>query len=540
MIKAELIHNPYLLSTEVRFNEQAPKINCQIEKYEKMPLKDWADKVPGIFYDEMNGYDFDFYFTGTVPDFNEIQAAFKAAGVSPEQVRLFHKNEIEDSETKSAEIDTLLEWLRQHPNRKFNYDEFREKNQELFEVSYPFIIIGGAAPEKMGMSISPEVIESAQELVNTDLSSTPIVFYIEETKRKKIRKDLTTLMGRRDVHQEQLFFMIDPSMNIEQVSRVISDLGVVNPQIVDRYDAEEIISYFRNYPVTEYVRNAIAVFSEMAEQIQDILTVENRESVITNAGVHNEIDRLEKEIGALKESDEFFVQRDNYALSPQFALARQELENQLYRWKNRKTKITGEYEAEKAAEEYSGYIDRALTAFFNAVNSAYSAAGQDIDNSFSASYCKAGIDLEFLPSGIQLSDSKSFPFPEIKNEFLKMEEISFQEAKNDFFGLFKITSEENSEPVRVVTSYLDQWRSKAAETALPDADKLIEDDFSNLVTYYDLMAEAYHDHLMELLEKKNREKDEVAAQLSDDEKRLQEDNDWLTEVQDQLQNIERG
>ena len=148
--------------------------------------------------------------------------------------------------------------------------------------------------------------------------------------------------------------------------------------------------------------------------------------------------------------------------------------------------------------------------------------------------------MEFLPSGIQLSDSKSFPFPEIKNEFLKMEEISFQEAKNDFFGLFKITSEENSEPVRVVTSYLDQWRSKAAETVLPDADKLIEDDFSNLVTYYDLMAEAYHDHLMELLEKKNREKDEVAAQLSDDEKRLQEDNDWLTEVQDQLQNIERG
>ncbi|MDO5133161.1 MAG: hypothetical protein Q4D81_09295 [Eubacteriales bacterium] len=51
MIKAELIHNPYLLSTEVRFNEQAPKINCQIEKYEKMPLKDWVDKAPGIFYD---------------------------------------------------------------------------------------------------------------------------------------------------------------------------------------------------------------------------------------------------------------------------------------------------------------------------------------------------------------------------------------------------------------------------------------------------------------------------------------------------------
>ena len=94
-----------------------------------MPLKDWVDKVPGIFYDEMNGYDFDFYFTGTVPDFNEVKAAFEAAGVSPKQVRLFHKDENEDSETKSAEIYTLLEWMRQHPNRKHNYDEFREKKR---------------------------------------------------------------------------------------------------------------------------------------------------------------------------------------------------------------------------------------------------------------------------------------------------------------------------------------------------------------------------------------------------------------------------
>ena len=187
MIKAELIHNPYLLSTEVRFNEQEPKINCQIEKYENMPLKDWVDKVPDIFYDKMNGYDFDLYCTGTVPDFNEIKAAFEAAGVSPKQVRLFHKNEIEDSETKSAEIDALLEWLKQHPNRKFNYDEFLQRNEELFEGSYPYILIGRDAPEIMPMSISPESIDSAMELINTNLSGTPILFYIDEAKRKKMR-----------------------------------------------------------------------------------------------------------------------------------------------------------------------------------------------------------------------------------------------------------------------------------------------------------------------------------------------------------------
>ena len=39
MISAELNHNPYLLSTAVKFNGQDPKINSQIEKYEKIELK---------------------------------------------------------------------------------------------------------------------------------------------------------------------------------------------------------------------------------------------------------------------------------------------------------------------------------------------------------------------------------------------------------------------------------------------------------------------------------------------------------------------
>ena len=540
MIKAELIHNPYLLSTEARFNEQAPKINCQIEKYDKKPLKDWVNEVPGIFYDEMNGYDFNFYFTGTVPDFNEVKAAFETAGVSPKQVRLFHKNEIEDSETKSEEIDSLLEWLKQHPNRKFNYDDFLEKNEELFEGTYSYIIIGRDAPEIMPMSITPESIGSAMELINTDLSGTPILFYIDEGTRKKIRADLITLMVRKDVHQDQLFFMIDPSMNKDQVTRVISDLGVAKPQIVDSYDAEEVLSYFRNYPVTEYVRNAIEVFSEMIERIQNTLLIENKESVLTNAGVHVEIDGLENEIGRLKESDEFFAQRDNYAIPHQFEQNRQELETQLSRWKNRKTKIVGDYEVETAASDYSNYINKVVFSFLQSVKSTYILSGHAIDHVFSEAYGNAGIDRVYSPAGIQLCNDFNIQFPELTAEFLEMKEVSFQEAKNDFFGLFKIPTEENGGSVRVVTSYLDQWRSKAAETVLPVANRLIEDCYSNLLAYYNSMADAYHEHLQELIEERTDKKDLVSSQLSDDEKQLQEDNDWLAAVQDQLQHIERG
>ena len=164
MISAELSHNPYLLLTSVKFNGQAPRINSQIEKHEHQPLKDWVHLVPSIFYDEMNGYDFDFLFTGTSPDFEEVKLAFKLAGVAESDVRLIHKNEIEDADTKSQEVDELVNWLRENPNRKFNFSSFWNENLELFEGAYTYIVLGGPAPEKSDSHIEFETISNAKEL----------------------------------------------------------------------------------------------------------------------------------------------------------------------------------------------------------------------------------------------------------------------------------------------------------------------------------------------------------------------------------------
>lgn len=83
MVNAELQHNPYLLETEVKFNGQEPKINSQIEKFENKLLADWVRDVPRMFYDEMNGYDFDLFFSGTEYDFQKLQQTFISLGVTP-------------------------------------------------------------------------------------------------------------------------------------------------------------------------------------------------------------------------------------------------------------------------------------------------------------------------------------------------------------------------------------------------------------------------------------------------------------------------
>ena len=199
MINAELTHNPYLLQTTVKFNGQIPRINSQVEKYERVTLKDWIEKVPMIFHDEMNGYDFELSFTGTKSDFESLQRTFQIAGISQDMVRLFHKNELEDAETKSLAIDHLIQWLSENPNRKFDFRSFYEQNTDLFESAYPYIIINGHATEAIHPQVSAEVVKNAQELQNTVLTNTPILFFIDPKSTKEFREDLVSILYRKDV-----------------------------------------------------------------------------------------------------------------------------------------------------------------------------------------------------------------------------------------------------------------------------------------------------------------------------------------------------
>ena len=63
---------------------------------------------------------------------------------------------------------------------------------------------------------------------------------------------------------------------------------------------------------------------------------------ITNAEIHKEIDVLDVDLMSLKDSDEFFVQRDNYEAPYVFKEIQNSLIEQISKWKNRKTKISGE------------------------------------------------------------------------------------------------------------------------------------------------------------------------------------------------------
>lgn len=538
MISVELQNNPYLLETHVRFNGQRPKINCQIEKYENQLLSDWVSNVPQIFYDEMNGYDFDLIFSGTEYDFQKLKQAFAANDVTPEQVRLIMRNELEDAEVKSDEINKMLEWLRSERNRQFDFEVFYNANKELFEETFSCVLIRGIDELTEGLTFTLENVNSIEEIVGTNLTYIPVVFVVENNMLKKFRRELTELLVRKDVEQKQLFFYISPSMDQEYVIRFIQDLGVKNPHVISRLDDGNIATYIKNYPMIVYVREVIQTIEKEIKIMDAQLKEKNEQSAIENAEVHYQISALEEIVDKIKEVDRNFVDLDNYSGGAKFSNLKDELEGLIKKWKIRKTKVVGESDIDKNAAEYEQYLIKYMSEFYKNATAYYQYERGRIEKEFKDIYLKQPLDPEYEPEGVVLSMPSKTVIMGIKEVLVELKEERFEE-KPDLFDFFKVSSE-TKELVLVVTSYYEKWREKAVELIIPNVENYIEESQKNLQNYYNELAKKYHEKLSNLHACKVKEKNNIASKLSEDERLLQADNEWLTKFKDQLIRIERG
>lgn len=540
MVNAELQHNPYLLETEVKFNGQNPKINSQIEKYENKLLADWVKDVPRMFYDEMNGYDFDLFFSGTEYDFQKLQQTFISMGVTPDQVRLIMRNELEDAEIKSNEIRNLIEWLKENRNRQFDFDDFYDANRGLFEETFSCIVIRGNDEVPEDSSFTLENVKSVDEIAGTNLTYVPVVFVIETETIQLFRNDLLTLLERKDVEQKQLFFCISPAMDKEYVVRFISDLGIEEPQLISHIDDGNVATYIKNYPMVAYVGEVIHVLENEVNALDDRLKAKNEQSAIENAEVYEQISALEDVIEKIKASDLRFVDLDNYSGGNHFNDLKTDLEDLIRKWKSRKTKIVGDVEIDRNSTEYEQELARYLNEFYRKAIEHFEFEKGRIEREFNEIYLKQPLDPDYKPEGLDIAIPDNIGVKGIKSALMELQEERYEE-KADFLDFFKAkSSTEPKELVRVVTCYLEQWREKAIELMIPVVEQYISESQRNLKEYYDELARIYHTKLSQLHDFKVNEKTGIASQLSEDERMLQDDNDWLVVIKDKLARIERG
>ena len=547
MVKAELSYNPYIKETKVKFNGRPPRINSLIEKYQDKRLQEWIKDIPSIFHDEMNGYNFVLDFSGTAMDFQELEKSFAEAKVSKNIINLVFSNEMESRIVKTIELDEAFEWLDQNRNRVLDYDQFKSNHDDLFFGPFQFIIIGGnvrAINLYDNLKVEPENVSSTDELKNTkNLRNIPILFYLDRDTLPYLQKGLSDLIKREDISQNQIFFYIAPTLRKGMVKRIIRDLSVENPQIVDSLQDSSIKQYFEMFPMSDYISETLSVLRNKTNEIRDQLTEEDQKRQEENKEKYALIHAYEDNIDALRDSENLFLNQPFSSMTESWSETKEKLISQVSKWQPRRTKVTGETEGTYWAEEYDKQISKAFVEFTQSLLSSFYDMRENIRSNYSVWYRKAGVDTSFDTSDITCSDFAIGQIPPLKDTFLEMKEEAYVVPKDENILGFLFNNQQKTkaqpEAVLVTSYYLQPWREHAESTVKTRVNQLTKQAEDILTKYKDSLTKAYIEHIEDLIEMEAKKKDDETASLSEEERLLQNDMDWLKEIEDKLSKIER-
>ena len=543
MINAELSYNPYLMETKIHFNGQPPRINSLVEKYQNMSLQSWISRIPKIFYDEMNGYYFELDFTGTELDYEVLCNTFKKAGITNEIVPIVHKQCLEDRITKQNEMEKLLGWLEANPNNRFDYDAFRAENSELFDGGYSYIYLHGRGLDDAilkDMNVSVEHVEKVEELNNTDLNCTPILIYITDKTLPMLASELAYFKARKDVTEEQLFFSIGGTLDKMTIERVIRDLGIASPKVVETPADLAVRRYIEVYPITDYIRNSLNVLRLAANDIGEDLERDNEESIIKNREIHEKINSINNTLDVLGKARELYREYPDSVPSGYMTEMEEELLKKINDWRGKKIKINKFEEAVPAAGEFERDTKKLVLTYGNKIKTNMDEQLTGLRNDFETEYKNIQYD-DFEP------ETKLLELPEIgivesfAQKLLEFKEEKYVAAKEDLIGMFfKARQGDEKEMVLETTYYYKNWRDYVSELVKKVADAY-EDKLKLIYKgYLTCLRDEYVQHIEMAIEQETLKRSEVESQLSEDEKLLRDDNLWLAKFNEQRVAIERG
>lgn len=539
MITAELEHNPYILKTAIRFNKKEPRVNSLVEKYQTAKLQTWIKKIPSIFHDEMNGYDFSLEFSGTRTDYEELKKAFADAGVTQNQVNILLKRQLEDRLSKLEDLNSLLVWLNDNPNHYFDLETFRSENEDLFDGAYPFIIVNGRSLDTSiydQSDIDVQSIEQVSELIDADLVSTPIVFYISRETLNSLQQNIKYILGRNDVIHEQIFFYIHPKLDIQKVTRLIRDLGIAKPQIIKGVNDPAIKRFMEIYPYTDYIHESILQLKTIAAQISGELAEKNKEAEKTGSKTHAEIHDYDERLSKLKAAREEFESIHTLEMPEAWKISEDMLIDAISDWRKKKVKMTKDEEAFREAGEFNKEFQKRYSKFCDDIRFELMSRNSDLDCELKEIFDKAEFDVKDFPKMNDLHVHVNYMAPSIRDSLFMIKEEVLVEQKDDFMGmLFKQSSEHTM--VKEVTYLYQNWREYVIRLAKDKADELINKCYEALSELYFKTIGEYMVIIQNEIDRISAERNEAASKLSDEEKSLQTDNDWLSEFKERLNNL---
>lgn len=544
MVKGELIVNPCLKKTDIRFNGKEPGVNSGAEKFLKGTMQSRLQELPALFYHELNGYDFDLLFSGTMLDYRDLMEAFRSQGISDQQVRIFHQGVMESRQEKSQRIEALLQWFFKNPCPLFDPAAFVEKNRDVFDAEITCYLIGSDWKEDltasfMGKRISFECIPDFENLRNVNLHHIPLILSASVSGRDQVYLWIQALLQRPDVSQNQLFFVFEPENRrnhslLKGMKRGIEDLGIEKLQTMESLDNPMLEHYLEVYPITDQLNESIRILDASYEEIREILEERNRIAAEKNREAYDRLEAVEKKISKEKELLYWLESLETIRLANSTAITQcgDEFCSKVTEWQKRKNKVTGEKNGEDSAED----LQRTLRYAYRQYQEEFSAALQARVHEL-ADTIQARAEEDHLNStGINSRESVPFIFPvmnEIRHDLLMQFEIQEIQPKDDVFSMLLRGGQQGQKTQQLVYS-LVRWREQALHmvqqlviTCEKTALEILRNTQEKCQTMTRTAIEKTRTELYE--EKKNLENS-----LSSDEKDLRRLNDWLTEFEDEM------
>lgn len=536
MVEVVLKYNPYKNETKVAFNGAVPRINSMIEKYDGKILQDWLDKLPEIFENEMNGYNFELIFDGTKTDFEDLKEAFKIKGVninnpqSKPYVEFTHNGVIEECETKIKKIEELHKWLEEYVPCEYEDKVDVYINEYKFEKDFSLIYV---SPQKLETSLFEDLevsvvsVDSLESLKNEEVSNIPIILEINDKgdNRIKLIKDAIESVRDNNIQEKQLFFLFNGTKDTTLITRQMIEEGFSNPQIVESINDTKILRYQKIYSFSDYVRNSINSLRIMYEGIHECAEIDktnainskSNEQVIITAR-NDEKNRIE---GVLND-----ISTKRYRIEPDVGESDiKELIDNIYAWKKLVKIIKNDKEAFKRANELEKFINT-LIAKMQQKYIDYTETQVIQINNYYLEQCRGIKDFndECLDYVCFNMDRTIHINENLSSIFVK------KFTRNNKIEKGKVISE------KIYT--LKDWKDKAISIILQPSREFIAKSKHGLCEYDSECYKKCYSELKGIIKKYENEIEDRMSYLDDNQKEISNRIIWCEELGQKIQDIE--
>ncbi len=295
---------------------------------------------------------------------------------------------------------------------------------------------------------------------------------------------------------------------------------------------------FNLYPISDYISQIINLTRSKTNSIQAELEGLNLDTQVSEKKA--QIVVSDNMIQELKKVDETFSDRDNIEMPQGFQTAKTEFVDSLKTWRKKMTLLTNENEANVAAEEYEAIYNKAYQKFWLAINETLVQEEEAIAARYQSLYSSSGIDPDFKHSVKKTSKVDSFENQSIKDNLLAIRNENYVLQKEGLIEQVFKPSGTTKFMEKITRFYLTLWREHAAKSAAELADRENAARLDSLRQYADELAGAFRGRIAQLMGVESAKKDAEVSQLTEAERILQTDTDWLNTFVDQIKAIERG